>query len=383
MIVPTPEEHDWFAETLRRERTSLVRLCASVTGDYTAAEDLAQETLVEAWRQRQKVYDPSGIRPWLAAIARNVCRRWWQARATTVAIHPGAEVTGVAPNPPDELDLELEIERADLARLLEQALRLLPDESRTALIARLIDDLPHAQIAEHLGLSEGAVKMRLKRGKLALRHILVTKFPDEAAAYGIGITASGPQTANIWCPLCGNAKMEATLDRERGDFTLQCPICFPSLGITTTRVEREPRIFAGVQGYKRILNRVIRAVVPSFRDALMSATVPCFWCGSPAIAVHQLPSQCLLRERETRGLQIFCPSCGEVAYLSLGGLITATPAVQQFWRAHSRIRSLPEYEIEVDGRAALVSRLEGVTRDVQLDIVVDAERFTILSTHLH
>jgi Sigma-70 region 2 len=58
------------------QRRPLVRLCAVLTGDRDAAEDLAQETLLEAWRNAHKLHDPSGAERWVAAIARptlNVC----------------------------------------------------------------------------------------------------------------------------------------------------------------------------------------------------------------------------------------------------------------------------------------------------------------------
>ena len=56
------------------QRARLVRLCAAVVGP-AAAEDVAQEALLEAWRQRAKLVDATGADAWLGAIARNVCRR--------------------------------------------------------------------------------------------------------------------------------------------------------------------------------------------------------------------------------------------------------------------------------------------------------------------
>jgi len=50
-------------ETLRREWPRLVRLCARLSDDGQAAEDLAQETLVEAWRNLHKVMIRPGSRP--------------------------------------------------------------------------------------------------------------------------------------------------------------------------------------------------------------------------------------------------------------------------------------------------------------------------------
>ena len=69
------------------EHRRLVRLCARLTGDVEAAEDLAQETLLEAWRQAHKLYDPGGYAPWLSAIARNVCLRWAQRRGPELPVY--------------------------------------------------------------------------------------------------------------------------------------------------------------------------------------------------------------------------------------------------------------------------------------------------------
>jgi len=49
--------------------------------DAAVAEDLAQETLAEAWRLRDRIYDAAGIERWLLAILRNVHQRWAERSA--------------------------------------------------------------------------------------------------------------------------------------------------------------------------------------------------------------------------------------------------------------------------------------------------------------
>src|SRR4051812_21569300 len=65
---------------LSSEWPRLVRLCAHFTGDRDAAEDLAQETLIEAWRHQDRVYDWQGYSSWLSGIARNLSLRWIRQR---------------------------------------------------------------------------------------------------------------------------------------------------------------------------------------------------------------------------------------------------------------------------------------------------------------
>ena len=55
-------------------RTRLVRLCAMISGDAAAAEDLAQETLLEAWRNAHKLHDPAGAAAHASARTRDYVR---------------------------------------------------------------------------------------------------------------------------------------------------------------------------------------------------------------------------------------------------------------------------------------------------------------------
>src|SRR5579859_7787283 len=66
--------------SLALERARLVRLCAKITGDCIIAEDLAQETLLEAWRHIDNLRSQEKLPQWLSGIAHNVCLRWARKR---------------------------------------------------------------------------------------------------------------------------------------------------------------------------------------------------------------------------------------------------------------------------------------------------------------
>jgi len=72
---PQPTEEFQIEGVLPFKWPRLVRLCAQLTGDRDAAEDLAQETLIEAWRHQDRLYDWQGYSSWLSAIAHNLSLR--------------------------------------------------------------------------------------------------------------------------------------------------------------------------------------------------------------------------------------------------------------------------------------------------------------------
>src|SRR5579859_1772009 len=154
-MAPSTQEAFTLETVLPAERERLVHLCAYLSGDAGAAEDLAQETLFEAWRHREKLYDPRGHAQWLSSIARNVCRRWARSHgreaARLVSFDDLADLTTLQDCLVDDMDIELDLERAELARLLDQAMALLPPETRAILIERYINELPQAEVAARLG----------------------------------------------------------------------------------------------------------------------------------------------------------------------------------------------------------------------------------------
>jgi RNA polymerase sigma factor (sigma-70 family) len=137
------------------ERARLVRLCTRLTGNIDVAEDLVQETLLEAWRNSYKLHDPEGRGRWLSAIARNVCRRWAHEQGRALPRLARLDESGDCGDnndeqPTDDFDLEVELERHELAELLDRALGLLPAATRQALVARNVHASPHAEIAARM-----------------------------------------------------------------------------------------------------------------------------------------------------------------------------------------------------------------------------------------
>jgi RNA polymerase sigma-70 factor (ECF subfamily) len=369
---------------LPAERARLVRLCACLTGNSDAAEDLAQETLVEAWRHAHKLYDPSGRDRWLATIAHNVCRRWSRARGRELARRTYGFRDADAAEPVDglvdEFDVEIDLERHELAQLLDRALALLPAATRQVLIESYVEESPQAEVAARLGLSEGAVAMRLHRGKLALRRVLATDLSQDAAAYGlIDGDAQGWRETRIWCSSCGQRRFMGAYNQRTGDLVLRCPACRYS-GVNLAHIARgEP--LRGGKGHRPALSRLMACADSYFRRALAHGTVPCGTCGRPVPARMGMPDYVPPAMRHLRGMYLRCDGCGCAHDLTLAGLALWSPKGRRFWRAHPRLRTLPEREVEAAERAALVASFESIADAARLDVVSARDTYEILSVH--
>src|SRR5689334_15377659 len=106
--------------TFATHRESLIRWFTKLTADAHAAEDLAQETLVEAWKNQHKLTDPEGATRWINAIGANVYKRWCRQRGRA------QNQIDLADEMPSSYSVEVDLERSELISLLDAALDLLP-----------------------------------------------------------------------------------------------------------------------------------------------------------------------------------------------------------------------------------------------------------------
>jgi RNA polymerase sigma-70 factor (ECF subfamily) len=294
------------------ERQRLVRLCAVISGDRDAAEDLAQETLLEAWRNRDKLCDPSGADRWLSAVARNVCLRF-HSRGSSHEI-------SVADVP--EAAVELELDRDDLAELLDGALALLPPASRDVLLQRYVEGRTTGEIAQRLGVSPDAVSMRLARGKLAVRRAL-----DDAEWRPTG----------IWCSACGDHRLLTRRERDGAWIAFRCLGCDPT-GHSAVFPLDNP-VFADLLGSSTrptsLFGRVADWAI-GYWSGGSDAPAACTRCAAPVrLRAHTRADT----RTPIHGLYVRCATCGEELWSSLAGVAMAIPEVRALRRREPRVHA--------------------------------------------
>jgi RNA polymerase sigma-70 factor (ECF subfamily) len=136
------------------------------------AEDLAQEALLRAWRQRKTLRDAGTMRTWVFRITVNVWRDWLRRSGSPVAkaaclVAPVA----MAGEDPSLLAAEQESLRRVLAALDD-----LPERQRQVLYLRACEGLSIAEIAEVLDSNPNAVKVNLSLARKQMRDQLKNLF---------------------------------------------------------------------------------------------------------------------------------------------------------------------------------------------------------------
>lgn len=358
-----------LAEILVSERVRLIGLCTVLTGDPRVAEDLTQETLLEAWRLADRVYDPAGVGPWLSAIARHVCARWARRQGQEFVRSIGLAEQVDSVDAFAHLDLEADLERTELAQLLDRALALLPAETRAALVARYVEELPQTQVALRLGLSEGAVAMRIQRGKLALRRLLATDLREEAATYGLDRTTDDWIETQLWCPICGRQKLHGRLIRATGEFMLRCPQCTPTPEQPLSQAVM-PLLHRRGQSPRAATARLQVWLQERYWTPEHGGLVRCVHCErllEPVVEPNRgWPAATQLRH----ALVTHCSDCGTRNAMWLTSLAFGLPEGQAFWRTHPQLRLLPEHDLTWEGHLATLVGFESMTSTARLEVMV-------------
>jgi RNA polymerase sigma-70 factor (ECF subfamily) len=366
-------------ETLEKERPRLVRLCTSWLNDPMTAEDVVQETLLEAWRKIETLRDPLAFRGWLAGIARNMSlRRLRRLGRDSSIIQQNADTADILSTIPAAFDLEVELDRADLARLLEQALGLLPAETRTILIQKYIEEASHSDIARQLGIRENVVAVRLHRGKVALRKVLVDELQSETAAFGLVTADDSWQETRIWCTDCGNRRMVGRLDED--EFVLRCPDCNDEPDSYHSQSSRGDSFGGSFKTFRPALKQFSIFMDNLYQRAIREGFVICSGCGRSLALQYTIAHYAPPSVRAKRGLHVYCHDCQSGSYESLDGLALNLPQGRAFFQAHPRVLTLPQREIDYAGSAALVVSFTGVADNAAYDVIIKKDNYELLAT---
>ena len=174
-----------FAVLIGQYSQPLYSLIARSLQDPADAADITQEVFIKVFRNIRSFHGESSLRTWLYRIALHEAsnqRRWWsrhkRQEITIDSANTGAEdedeamclsatLRDSAGTPYDQAI------HGELRARVNDALRQLPEVFRTVVVLREMEGFSYEEIGEVLEVPAGTVKSRLKRGRAALKQILL------------------------------------------------------------------------------------------------------------------------------------------------------------------------------------------------------------------
>jgi RNA polymerase sigma-70 factor (ECF subfamily) len=142
-----------FDEIYKLYGPKVFRLCKGYVNDPAAAKDLVQETFIAVWQNLPKFRNESSLSTWVFRIATNNCLRLLEKEKKVIKTEL-----------PFQLEDKAEVRTDDKIDFLYKCISEL-EEMERIIISMVLEDLPQAEIAAIIGLSDGNVRVKIHRIK--------------------------------------------------------------------------------------------------------------------------------------------------------------------------------------------------------------------------
>ncbi len=173
-----------FEELVRRHSRLIYRVLVAILGDRGGAEDTMQDTFLSAFKHIGGFQRRSKFSTWLVSIARNAALQRLRRPKDPESLD-AVELSEDGYFGPRQVrawqdDPEQYYSKAEIRRIVEQAILQLSAKYRVVVMLRDVEQLSTLEVALQLGLTVATVKTRLLRGRLMLRELLAPYFSTNA-----------------------------------------------------------------------------------------------------------------------------------------------------------------------------------------------------------
>jgi RNA polymerase sigma-70 factor (ECF subfamily) len=163
------EDTEAFGQLFLRYERTVLNLTWRLLGHREEAEDIKQEAFLRVLTKAEQFRGDCSFKTWILRIAHNLCYSALRRRRRRPETEP-LEALIVEPQEEHvDANPEAHLLRRELTVQVQNALQSLPEHHRTLIVLRELEGLSYEEIAETLGCSRNAVKVRLYRAREALR----------------------------------------------------------------------------------------------------------------------------------------------------------------------------------------------------------------------
>ncbi len=204
-----------FADLVQAHYRAVYGVAFSAVGNWSAAEDIAQETFLVAWKNLPALRKPVAFGVWLRKIARNLSRNWLRSLSYRRQLETRQRELASA-EASSRQDVHQQAERKEQRAQIWDALRSLSPRLREVVVLYYLEGRSVREVAQSLDCSPSAVKKRLERARPKLRAYFEARWeaelenerkrlqpPDAAKRFTAGL-ALGPVQAALGSAASGS-----------------------------------------------------------------------------------------------------------------------------------------------------------------------------------
>lgn len=380
-------------DLLEEARPRLLRLASLHKIAADEADDVVQETYVEAWKHLENLREPERFASWLDGICRNVCKRHIHAQASNLLISAlpvdendhGAATFDVCD--PLAIDPSEELEHYDMQVLLDRALSYLSEDARELIELCYLAERPQREVAQRLHMSLGALEVKLHRTRRQLRQILNSDLRADAAEFGLLLNedeAMGWQETRQWCWICGKERLRGTFERQPSGIValrLRCPSCSTSPKIDISNTGNWD-FLGNMRSFRPAIKRMFQACSDFYGTALNKGH--CNICQSP-VQLHVLDRDTACNYDDIYHpllpmvhVLVDCPRCGGFLTIVITTHLNNT-LVHNFLLNHPRVLCEPDALTAYAGQDAIRSRVSDLNSGERLTIMTHPETLQVMA----
>ncbi|MDQ1316840.1 MAG: hypothetical protein QG588_489, partial [Candidatus Poribacteria bacterium] len=155
-------------------KESIYALAYSKLGNFHDAEDVTQEVFIKAYQKLRTLKRWDNFLAWLYAITSNLCKNWIRTQSRRPDRHFIEDQESAKLDYPSVDSYHNDIAHESLYDTLHEALDLLPEIYRQAVLLYYLGDMNTREIAKFLGTSANVIEQRLKRARAKLKEEMIT-----------------------------------------------------------------------------------------------------------------------------------------------------------------------------------------------------------------
>ncbi|MBM3241631.1 sigma-70 family RNA polymerase sigma factor, partial [Candidatus Poribacteria bacterium] len=157
-------EQDAFEALVRKYQDAIYGLAFHLIGDFTEAQDIAQQTFIKAYLGLSQLKEQGKFAHWLKKITVNECTSWLRRQQSISQLYERMDTPrNPVPTP------EQECEKKELNAAVRRAMESLSEKNRLAVTLYYIDGLSQKEVANFLGVSVDVVANRISRARKQLK----------------------------------------------------------------------------------------------------------------------------------------------------------------------------------------------------------------------